>query len=387
MTSQTINSECDALFLSDTHGFHLLNGAIHRQAKILHHMRPQSLHLVGDIIDFEAIVHILRSEFGLKRDEFPDDFEKVYALFVQKWPYFEIHLRFLDLVFERVQQGVEVIYEPGNHDENLDQFDGQELLGIQIQNQANYDVGNDQFIRIEHGHRFDPGWLQRNADWYKRGSRILDIALRTDVVLSKSLKRLYYKQAAAKNFIKQMLRLGEGHANQMIEKIDPSLKMVCEKFFVANGVKALGKTYVRSFEERAVEKAHRKGAVGILCGHIHKARCEVKDVYTADPTLIPSACNDDSEASNMNRDPVLYLNAGDGLTRGAAMAHRHDKARALEDQFEILIGKNLKTPWSIIEQTVDPDLRAKTMEFMQAGWMACLQVLKEKEPEKESAMT
>ena len=69
------------------------------------------------------------------------------------------------------------------------------------------------------------------------------------------------------------------------------------------------------------------------------------------------------------------------------MAHRHDKTRALEDQFEILIGKKLKTPWSIIEQTVDPDLREKTMEFMQAGWMSCLQMLKEIDSEKNSAIT
>jgi UDP-2,3-diacylglucosamine pyrophosphatase LpxH len=375
MTSKIINPECDALFLSDTHGFHLLNGAIHRQAKILHHMRPESIHLVGDIIDFEAIVHILKSEFSLKKNQFPQDFSKVYNLFIKKWPYFEIHLRFLDLVFKHIQQDVNVFYEPGNHDENLDQFDNQELLGLKIQKHAQYDIGNNQFIRIEHGHRFDPGWLQRNTDWYKRGSRILNIALQTDIILNKSLKRLYYKQKSARNFIKEILQLGENHANDVIEKTDPNLNAICENFYVANGVKALGKSYVRSFEDRAVKKAHHYGAAGILCGHIHKVRRETKDVFTPDDELYDASCDDST--NTMTHGSVLYLNAGDGLTKGAAMLHRKEQSKSLEKQFDIILGKKLELPWCITEQNTDEKLRAKTMEFMQYGWTASLKMLNE----------
>jgi len=80
------------------------------------------------------------------------------------------------------------------------------------------------------------------------------------------------------------------------------------------------------------------------------------------------------------------LNAGDGLTHGAAMIHNRDNTRALEDQFQVLAGKTLKTSWSIVKQNVDPAVRKQTMEFLQVGWASCLEMLKEKEPAEEHAM-
>lgn len=347
MSAETIKQNFNALFISDTHALHPLNGALHKQARILNAFDPEVIHLVGDGVDWEAITHILKIQFGVTPKEMPEDFKSVFEILLQKWPHFEIHLRHRDLLFEKVRRGAKVYEEPGNHDENMDAYDGQDIEGIQVKRDCLYTASTGEKYLVEHGHRFDPGWLQRNTDWYQRGSRLLDIALQADITLDRNLKYIGANTKEVRNWLKKMLRRGEEFANEIVGE---DVFEICENFPLANGLKTIGKSYVRQFEDRAVLKAQSVGADGIICGHIHKSRREVKT----------------------DRDGMIYLNSGDGLTHATALAHNCELSDNPLDQWQIIKAKDIQTDWDIARYPVDPVLRQRTMEFMQAGWQACL---------------
>lgn len=231
-------------------------------------------------------------------------------------PRLEQHLRYMDLIFQKIQEGTEVIYTPGNHDENMDLLNGQNILGIEICQDTLYKSASGQVYQVEHGHRFDPGWLQRDKDWYKYGSRWLDTALMTDV--------------------------GIGH-------LIPALK---DEFIIANAIKRIGKFYIKSFEQTAALKAKMQNVDGIVCGHIH-----------------------DMNVKRKEKTGMLYINCGDGLTHATAIAHASNLSDTPEKQWVQIKAKHIKSDWSLANFDPDPALRAKTLEFLQIGWSACLQML------------
>lgn len=354
---ETMSEHCNALFMSDSHAFHPLNGALHKQARILHYMQPEQVHMVGDIVDWEAVVHVLKTQFQLTPQNMPDDFKAVYQKLSALSPHLELHLRSIDLLFEKQKQDVSIYYEPGNHDENMDVYDGDDLLGIKIRKEGRYEAG-EHVMQVEHGHRFDPGWLKRHSDWYQKGSRLLDIALAADITLDKSAKYLGKNTKEAQKWVKKMLWRGEEFANERlpIDSKEQLLDHVCENFPTANGLKTIGKTYVRSFEKEAVSHAKDRKVDGIVCGHIHKARREIK------------------------KNGMVYINSGDGLTHGTAVIHDAKVSDEFLNQWQVIEAKKiikLQGDWKLATDRVDPRIRNKTMEFLQAGWTACLNQIRQ----------
>ena len=99
---------CRTLWISDVH-----LGSVHSKAErlleLLEHVECQRIYLVGDIVDVWAMTKLVH------------------------WP--EAHTRVLRRLMKIAQGPTEVIYIPGNHDQNFREFCGSDFGGIRIRSQ------------------------------------------------------------------------------------------------------------------------------------------------------------------------------------------------------------------------------------------------------------
>jgi len=170
------------------------------------------LFLVGDIVDFWS----LRRAFH--------------------WP--QEHNDVLRAILAKAKEGTEVIYVPGNHDEDIREFCGSKFGNLSIRRKYVHSTADGREFLVMHGDEFD-----------------------TAVKCSRWLARF---GAAAYDFMMRINR-GVNFCRRLLGMEHWSLATYV-KMRLENAVR-----YVENFETAAAQAARSRDLDGIICGHIHRA--------------------------------------------------------------------------------------------------------------------
>ena len=199
------------MFLSD---FHLGTRGCQAEELLafLRRYDADQIYLVGDIIDGWA----LRSSWY--------------------WP--QAHNDVVQKLLRKVRKGCRLVYVPGNHDEFLRDYLGNNFGGVEVANHAIHEAADGRRYLVTHGDQFD--LVVRHAKWLAHlGDGAYTLALFVNTYLNLIRRRLgltYWSLSAwAKGKVK-------------------------------NAVNFIGR-----FEEALAAEATRYGVDGVICGHIHHA--------------------------------------------------------------------------------------------------------------------
>lgn len=241
--------------------------------ELLASIRCEKLYLVGDIVDFWA----------MKRRIF--------------WP--NSHHQVIQKIFQLANQGTDVIYIPGNHDEVLrgyrNEYFDKNRVSIQVLRQAIHTTQDGKRLLVMHGDYFDEEVCHgRFITWL--GSALYDFAL--------YLNRHF-------NFWRR--KLGSGYWSL--------------SSYIKSRVKGAERA-IELFREAAIREVKKRGLDGIVCGHIHQP-----DIRT--------------------ESGVLYCNDGDWVENCSALIERHDGV------LELLYWTSLQSE-NTVEFTATPKSAAET---------------------------
>ena len=205
------------IWISDLH-----LGSTQCQADVLldflKYNESEKLYLVGDIIDFWALS------------------KKMY------WP--QQHNTVIQKVLRKARHGTQVIYVPGNHDENVRDYDGYVFGDITVKVTDIHITASGKKFLIVHGDEYDT--IAKYHKWIaKLGSKGYDFLIELNRVL---------------RFFRRILGI-QSHF---------SLAAYI-KFKVKNIVQ-----FISDYEESIVTTLSNEGLDGVICGHIHHA--EIKDI-------------------------------------------------------------------------------------------------------------
>jgi UDP-2,3-diacylglucosamine pyrophosphatase LpxH len=199
------------------------------------------LYLVGDIIDFWALS------------------KKVY------WP--RDHNTIIQKVLRKARHGTQVIYVPGNHDENIRDYDNYVFGDIIVKTSDIHTTADGKRLLVVHGDEYDT--IAKYHKWIaKLGSKGYDLLLEINRLLG-------------------ILRRFMGVQSHF------SLAAFV-KYKVKNAVQ-----FISDYEESIVSTLNDQGLDGVICGHIHHA--EIKDIGG-----------------------FLYINTGDFVESCSAIVEHHD---------------------------------------------------------------
>ena len=260
-----------AVFISDVH-----LGTRGCQAELLldfiKHMECDALYLVGDIID----------GWRLKSGWY--------------WP--QAHNDVVQKVLRMARKGVKVVYIPGNHDEFARDYCGTHFGGVVVAHDIIHETADGRRLLVLHGDHFDgvvryAKWLALLGDW------AYAIVLELNTLFNSVRRRLGFGYWSLSAYLK-------GKVKNAVQFID-------------------------DFEAAVAEEARRRGADGVVCGHIHKA--------------------DLREVSG-----ITYANDGDWVESCTALVEHFD------GRLEILQWAKLRS-WSMIERSApafDPHTAGET---------------------------
>lgn len=244
-----------AVFISDVH-----LGTTDCQAQylldFLRHHQMEQLYLVGDILDLVSM---------RKRVNFTP-----------------LHEEVVKLILQLAQQGVRVVYVPGNHDARLRRLCGESFRGVEVHRFFVHETANGRRFFVSHGDEFDSA-MHAGLFWRFVGdfSHTLLLRLNTLVNGARRLLKLPYWSLA-------------GHVKNRVGK---------------------AAEFIRRFEQVAAHKAREMCYDGYICGHIHQ--------------------------SGMRKvDGVLYCNDGDWVEHCTALIEEKDGQFALlhwADRKQVLV--------------------------------------------------
>ncbi|GAB6142312.1 UDP-2,3-diacylglucosamine diphosphatase [Methylosoma difficile] len=178
----------------------------------------EKLYLVGDIIDFWSLS------------------KKMY------WP--REHNTVIQKILRKARHNTQVIYVPGNHDENVREYDNYVFGDIIVKNSEIHTTANGKRFLVVHGDEYDT--IAKYHQWIaKLGSSGYDFLLEINRFL---------------RVIRRFLGI-QSHF---------SLAAFI-KFKVKNIVQ-----FISDYEESIVNTLKNEGVDGVICGHIHHA--EIKDI-------------------------------------------------------------------------------------------------------------
>lgn len=184
-------------------------------------------------------------------------------------PQIEVLRRFLRLAGD----GVKVTYVPGNHDEIFREMNGMQFGRVWVRNQVMHETADGRKLLVLHGDQFDSVVL--NAKWLAAiGSRAYDALIGLNNVVNFVRRQLGLPYTSFSATIKRMTK----RATQMID----------------------------DFETILADYAKKRGADGVVCGHIHHA-----------------------EMREMNG--ILYCNDGDWVESCTALVEHHDGTLEIVD--------------------------------------------------------
>jgi UDP-2,3-diacylglucosamine pyrophosphatase LpxH len=214
-------------------------------------IQPKKLILNGDIIDI----------WQFSKHYFP-----------------ESHLRVLKVIISLMEQGTEVVYITGNHDEMLRKFKGLSLGNFKIANKLVLNLPTGR-AWIFHGDVFDT--TMKHSKWLaKLGGKGYDILILINTCM---------------NWMSQ--RLGKGRVS-FSKKIKDSVKGIIK--------------YVNDFENTAAEIALENNYQYVVCGHIHQPK--IREIKTK------------------NSKKVTYLNSGDWVENLTALEYSNQEWKLFDYQ-------------------------------------------------------
>jgi UDP-2,3-diacylglucosamine pyrophosphatase LpxH len=199
------------LFLSDIH----LGTKGCQAAQLLSFLKrydADTIYLVGDIVDGWR----LRSSWY--------------------WP--QAHNDVVQKLLRKTRKGAKLIYIPGNHDEFLRDYIGDQFGGIEIMPQAVHVTAANKSYLVIHGDQFD--LVMRHARWL---AHLGDGAYSCALFINRHLNNL-------------RRRLGLTYWSLS----------AWAKYKVKNAV-----NFISQFEEFLASEARRQNVDGVICGHIHHA--------------------------------------------------------------------------------------------------------------------
>jgi UDP-2,3-diacylglucosamine pyrophosphatase LpxH len=180
------------------------------------------------------------------------------------WP--QSHNDVIQKILRKVRKGTRVTYIAGNHDVGARLFVNLSFGGVLFRKDAMHRTADDKVLWVTHGDRFDAAircspllaWL---------GGWGYDVANTANALISRIRSRLHLPHWSLAAEIKRRSRQVE--------------------------------TYLAAFERAAVDAARRRGADGVVCGHIHT---------TAIRTI----------------DGIIYCNDGDWVENCSALVEHQD---------------------------------------------------------------
>ena len=228
-----------ALFISDIH-LGTRTAQAERLLDLLRCCEADVIYLVGDIIDF----------WKVRRGP--------------HWP--QTHNDVLQKLMRKVRKGTRLVLVPGNHDEALRDYAGMQFGGVEVHRDTLHTTGRGRRYVVMHGDEFDV--VVRTAKWLALlGDHGYEFALWLNHPL---------------NWLRRHLGLGYWSLSAYL------------KYRVKKAVAFIG-----AFEEVVAMEARRRGADGIICGHIH-------------------------HASDRNVHGTHYLNCGDWVESCTAVVETRD---------------------------------------------------------------
>jgi UDP-2,3-diacylglucosamine pyrophosphatase LpxH len=200
------------------------------------------------------------------------------------WYWHQSHNDVIQKVLRKARKGTRVIYVPGNHDEAFRDFSPHRFGRVAVLNEAVHVGADGRRFLVIHGDAFDG--IVRYAKWLAFvGDSAYNLALTFNTWFNLARRRLGFPYWSLSAYLKHKVK---------------------------NAVE-----YISSFETAVVAEARRRGADGIICGHIHTA--EIRDI-----------------------DGILYCNDGDWVESCTALVEHDDGS------FEIL-------RWStFVDRTASP---------------------------------
>ncbi|WP_111641516.1 UDP-2,3-diacylglucosamine diphosphatase [Marinimicrobium alkaliphilum] len=180
--------------------------------EFLDRIRCETLYLVGDVIDLWA----LKKRFC--------------------WP--AQHYQVLLKLYELADKGVRVIYVPGNHDEPLRHFCGDQFGAIEVALEHEYVSADGKRWLVMHGDAMD---AHINLSWVTRFCG--DIAYDALLFINRWANR--WRKLTGRPYF--------------------SLAGL-----IKSNVKGAQKA-IETYQNEAMDEARRRGYDGVICGHIHAA--------------------------------------------------------------------------------------------------------------------
>jgi len=218
----------------------------------LRHTECETLFLVGDIID----------GWQLRRQWY--------------WP--QAHNDVIQKLLRKARKGTRVIFIPGNHDEFARRYVGHNFGGIDVAEEWTHQTADGRMLWVTHGDLFD-GVIQC-AKWLAHvGDSLYEFTLR----LNRHLNSLRARMGLPYWSLSKYLKL----------KVKRAV------------------SYVGDFEAALAREARKRGAHGVVCGHIHHA--EMREI-----------------------DGILYVNDGDWVESLTALAEHADGRLEIIDWSEHL---------------------------------------------------
>ena len=205
-----------SVFISDIHlGFKgcQADSLLH----FLHSVETDYLFLVGDIVDFWAL---MKNPF---------------------WP--QKHTNVIRSILGKAKHETKVIYVPGNHDDSMRDYVGHKFGNVEIHRDYVHTTVDGRKLLVMHGDEFD--LIVKNSRWLSNlGSYLYDKLLSLNHIVN-GIRRLF---------------------NSSYWSLAAYLKHK-----VKNAV-----DYIGNFEDALAHFAEERGVDGVVCGHIHHA--EIRDI-------------------------------------------------------------------------------------------------------------
>jgi UDP-2,3-diacylglucosamine pyrophosphatase LpxH len=227
------------LFLSD---IHLGTKACQAEALLdfLRQFDADTIYLVGDVVDF----------WRIKR--------------APHWP--QAHNDVIQKLLRKVRKGSQLIFIPGNHDEALRSYCGQQFGGVAFKRNDIHETADGRRFLVMHGDEFDVviryvKWLALLGDWAYVS------ALSVNTAFNKARRTFGMSYWSLSSYLKHKVK------------------------------KAVN--YIGDFENALIGEARRQNADGVICGHIHH------------PAM-------------RQFDDILYVNTGDWVESGTAVGETMD---------------------------------------------------------------
>jgi UDP-2,3-diacylglucosamine pyrophosphatase LpxH len=215
--------------------------------EFLRNVECETLFLVGDIID----------GWQLRRQWF--------------WP--QTHNDVVQKLLRKARKGTRVIFVPGNHDEFARRYLGQTFGGIEVHDDYLHHTADGRVLWVTHGDLFDA--VVQHVRWLAYlGDSLYELTLRLNRHVNSARARVGLPYWSLSRYLKLRVK------------------------------KAV--SYIGSFESAVADEARRRGAHGVVCGHIHHAELRMID-------------------------DILYANDGDWVESLTALVEHHDGSLELLD--------------------------------------------------------